>query len=104
MAMVWVLASAGIAGAQGVAPVLVSPPHVLYPPIAKAAHVQGTVVVEAIISKSGMIESLHVVSGPEMLRASAMEAIRVARYHPYKLNGEPTEVQTTFTVNFVLGG
>jgi protein TonB len=62
------------------------------------------VVVEAIISKAGVIESLHVVSGPEMLRGAAIEAIREARYQPYRLNGEPTEVQTTITVNFKIGG
>jgi periplasmic protein TonB len=58
------------------------------------------VVVEAIISKGGTIESLHAVSGPDLLRQAAIDAIRVARYQPFKLNGEPTEVQTTITVNF----
>jgi len=82
---------------------LVSPIHAVYPTIAVAARVQGTVVVEAVISKAGAIESLHVVSGPEMLRGAALDAVRTARYQPYRLNGEPTEVQTTFTVNFKLG-
>ena len=79
---------------------LMVPIQPVYPAIAKAAHIEGTVVVEAVISKAGRIESLHVTSGPEMLRAAAMDAIRSARYQPYKLNGEPTEVQTTITVNF----
>jgi protein TonB len=82
---------------------LVAPIHPVYPPIARAAGVSGTVVVEAIISMTGTIESLRAISGPEMLRASAMNAIRVARYQPFRLNGEPTEVQTTITVNFTLG-
>jgi protein TonB len=38
--------------------------------------------------------------GPEMLRGAAIEAIQSARYRPYRLNGEPTEVQTTITLNF----
>jgi protein TonB len=89
---------------QGVsAGLLLVPMRPVYPAIAKAAHVEGTVVVDAVISKSGAIESLHVVSGPEMLRAAAMDAIRAARYQPYRLNGEPTEVQTTVTVNFRIG-
>jgi protein TonB len=83
---------------------LMAPIRPVYPQIAKAARVEGPVVVEAIISKAGVIESLHVVSGPEMLRGAAMEAIREARYQPYRLNGEPTEVQTTITVNFKIGG
>jgi protein TonB len=38
-----------------------------------------------------------------MLRQAALDAIRAARYRPYRLNGSPTEVQTTITVNFRLG-
>ncbi|GGG85474.1 hypothetical protein GCM10011585_31730 [Edaphobacter dinghuensis] len=58
---------------------------------------------EATISRTGMIESLHVVSGPAMLQPAAIDAIRTARYQPYRLNGIPTEVQTTISVNFRLG-
>jgi len=75
----------------------------VYPPIAKAAHVSGAVVLHAIISKQGTIQSLTVVSGPEMLRNSATEAVQNWRYRPYILNGEPTEVDTTITVNFNFG-
>jgi protein TonB len=82
---------------------LLTPIRPAYPPIARAAGVQGTVVLEAAISKAGRIESLHVVSGPEMLRPAAVEAVQVARYRPYLLSGEPTEVQTTITVVFKLG-
>jgi len=82
---------------------LLAPIQPVYPAIAKAAGISGTVVVEAIISKTGTIESLQVVSGPEMLRRAAIDAIRAARYRPFRLNGEPIEVQTTITVNFRLG-
>ncbi len=75
-----------------------------YPPIAKAAHVSGTVVLHAIISKTGTIQSLTAISGPEMLRASALEAVSHWRYKPYLLNNEPTEVDTTIQVNFNFGG
>jgi protein TonB len=83
---------------------LLAPILPVYPAIAKAAHVEGAVVVEAVISRKGTIESLHVVSGPQMLQNAALDAIRAARYQPYRLNGEPTEVQTTITVNFRIGG
>jgi periplasmic protein TonB len=83
---------------------LIAPIRPVYPTIAKAAHVEGAVVVEAIISRTGMIESLHVVSGPPMLQNAALDAIRAARYQPYRLNGEPTEVETRITVNFRIGG
>lgn len=76
----------------------------VYPAIAKAAHVSGTVVLHAVISRAGTIQSLGVVSGPEMLRSSAVSAVQDWRYRPYLLNGEPTEVDTTITVNFSFGG
>jgi protein TonB len=83
---------------------LLTPIRPVYPAIAKAARVEGSVVVEAVISRTGTIESLHVVSGPQMLQNAALDAIREARYRPYRLNGEPTEVQTTITVIFHMGG
>lgn len=86
-----------------IAGLLLSPIRPVYPPIAKTAGISGTVVVEAVISKAGAIESLHVVSGPEMLRNAALDAIRAARYQPFRLNGEPIDIQTTITVNFRLG-
>jgi len=76
----------------------------VYPPIAKAARVQGTVVLQATISKTGAIEGLHVVSGPTMLQQAALDAVRTWRYRPYLLSGEPVEVETTVNVIFTLGG
>jgi protein TonB len=83
---------------------LIAPIRPVYPSIAKAAHVEGAVVVEAVISQTGTIESLQVVSGPAMLRNAAVEAIHDARYKPYRLNGQATEVRTTITINFRMGG
>jgi protein TonB len=74
-----------------------------YPPIAKAARVSGTVVLDATISKTGAITDLHLVSGPEMLRQAALDAVRAWRYKPYTLNNEPTDVETTINVVFTLG-
>jgi protein TonB len=74
----------------------------VYPPIAKAAHTQGTVVLEATISKRGTIENLHVVSGPPMLVQAALDAVSTWIYRPYLLNGQPVEVETTVNVNFTL--
>jgi protein TonB len=76
----------------------------LYPPIAKAARVSGTVVLQATISKTGTIEGLRVISGPAMLQGAATDAVKSWRYRPYLLNGEPVEVETTVNVVFTLGG
>ena len=75
-----------------------------YPAHARKAHVEGTVVLHAVISKTGDIKSLQITSGPEALRESAMEAVRTWRYRPFLLNGEPTEVETTIQVNYNMGG
>jgi len=75
-----------------------------YPAIAKTARIQGTVVLEATISKSGAIENLKAVSGPPMLYQAAIDAVRQWRYKPYMLNGEPVEVGTTVNVIFSLNG
>jgi protein TonB len=81
---------------------LIAPIQPAYPQIARSAGIQGTVVIQAIISKSGRIESTHVLSGSPMLQAAALDAVRAARYHPYLLNNQPTEVETTISINFVL--
>jgi protein TonB len=74
----------------------------VYPAMAKLARVQGQVVLHAIISRQGTIEDLQVVSGHPMLINAAMEAVRQWRYRPYRLNGQPVEVDTIITVNFQL--
>jgi|GEM_PF-368051 len=74
----------------------------VYPSIAKAARVGGTVVVHATISKNGTIKDLHVVSGPAMLQQAALDAVRTWRYKPYMLSNEPIEVETSVNVVFSL--
>jgi protein TonB len=74
----------------------------LYPQIAVTTRTEGAVTLTAIISKSGEIESLHVVSGHPLLVRAAREAVSQWRYRPYVLNGEPVEVETQITVNFRL--
>jgi protein TonB len=76
----------------------------IYPPLARQARIQGAVELRAIISKSGTIENLVVLRGHPMLVPAAINAVRQWRYRPYLLNGEPIEVETEITVNFVLSG
>ena len=82
---------------------LLAPIQPAYPQIARNTRTQGTVIIQAIISKSGRIESAQVLSGPPMLQEAALQAVRVARYRPYLLNGQPTEVETSISINFRLG-
>jgi protein TonB len=73
-----------------------------FPPLAIQARIQGQVVLLAMISRSGMIENLRLVSGHPMLAQAAIDAVSQWRYRPYVLNGEPVDVQTQVTVNFTL--
>jgi TonB family protein len=75
----------------------------VYPAKAKTARIAGAVILQAIISKTGDIQSLRVLSGPDELRISALDAVRQWKYKPYLLDGEPTEVDTTITVTYSLG-
>jgi protein TonB len=72
----------------------------VYPPIAWATRTQGTVVLNATISREGMIENLRVASGSPMLQQAALAAVNTWRYRPYMLNGQPIEVDTTINVVF----
>ncbi len=75
-----------------------------YPPLARQARIQGTVVLRAVISKDGSIENLTLVSGHPMLAPAAIDAVKQWKYKPYLLNGEPVEVDTEVLVNFTLSG
>ena len=56
----------------------------------------------ATISTAGTIENLRVLSGHPLLVSAAIDAVKQWRYRPYVLNGDPIEVETEITVNFVL--
>jgi len=75
-----------------------------YPPLARQAHINGTVLLQAEISKDGAIENLRLISGRPMLAPAAIEAVKQWRYKPYMLNGEPVAVETQVQVNFTLSG
>lgn len=74
----------------------------VYPTLARAARVQGDVVLSAVIDVNGQITNLQLVSGHPMLVPNAIAAVRQWRYKPYLLNGQPVEVETTITVIFSL--
>jgi periplasmic protein TonB len=75
-----------------------------YPPLAKAARIQGHVLLQAEISKDGTIQNLKLISGHPMLAPAAIEAVKQWRYKPYLLNGEPVAVETQVDVIFSLSG
>ncbi len=74
----------------------------LYPPLARQARVSGVVRLEAVISREGTVESLHVLSGHPLLAPAALDAVRQWLYRPTLLNGDAVEVLTEIEVNFKL--
>ena len=74
----------------------------VYPPLAKQARIQGTVRLNAIISRDGTIQNLQLVSGHPLLAPAALAAVKQWVYEPTLLNGEPVEVVTVIDVNFTL--
>lgn len=75
----------------------------VYPPIARQIGAQGSVVLQAVISKEGAVEGLRVVSSAHpLLNQAALEAVRQWRFRPYLLNGVAVEVEAQITVNFTM--
>ena len=91
--------SAGVASGLVVKKV---PPH--YPEEARRQHIQGTVILQAKISKEGDVAELSVISGDPMLVEEAMKAVKKWKYKPYLLQGRAMEVETQIQVNFTLVG
>src|SRR5215831_4432862 len=75
----------------------------VYPPLAKAAHVTGAVVVEMTIDESGKVISANAVSGHPLLKDAAVEAALQWKFSPTVLSGVPIKVIGAITFNFTLG-
>jgi TonB family protein len=74
-----------------------------YPPLAKAAQVSGSVVVEVTIDEEGTVFAARAISGHPLLKDAAVAAARGWRFAPTMLQGVRVKVIGTITFNFVLG-
>ena len=72
----------------------------IYPKFAQDAHITGSVMMRATITKQGTIEGIQVVSGPKILAPAAVDAVKTWKYRPYMLDGQPVAVETDITVVF----
>lgn len=75
-----------------------------YPPLARQARIQGTVMVRITINQSGEVRDVQLVSGHPMLAPAAVDAIRKWRYVPYEIDGRTVEIQTDVQVIFRMAG
>jgi TonB family protein len=73
-----------------------------YPAMAKTQRVSGNVKIDALIDASGNVSSMSVLSGPAMLHQAALAAVKQWRYQPAELDGKPTSMHLTVTVQFRL--
>jgi periplasmic protein TonB len=73
-----------------------------YPLLAKQMKVQGAVILEALISKTGSIQDIQVLSGPAILSEAAREAVKQWHFKPYYQSGQPVETEARITVNFTI--
>jgi TonB family protein len=76
----------------------------VYPPLARQARIQGTVILNIVINKLGEVRDLQLYSGHPILAPAAIEAVKQWRYRPYEQDGQPVEIKTTVQVNFTLPG
>jgi protein TonB len=83
-------------------PRLISRVDPIYPPLAKQTHMQGTVVIDAILDEKGDVIEMKVLSGPPLLIQAAVDAVRRWKYEPTYLNDQPVQVQLNVTVTFRL--
>jgi len=75
-----------------------------YPALARQAHVQGVVQLDAVIGTNGKVKSVQLVSGHPLLSGAAMQAVRGWQYKPTVIDGAPAEVETTVSVTFNMAG
>jgi TonB family protein len=77
-------------------------PQASYPLLAQHMNVQGSVILQAVIGADGIIQNLHVVSGPAILATAAQQAVREWHFKPILQHGQPVETKARITVNFTI--
>jgi periplasmic protein TonB len=83
-------------------PRVIFQPSLAYPAIARQAHIEGTVVLEAIIDEQGNVSHVQVISGPALLLSAALKAVSERKYEPTLLDGEPVAIRLDVKVEFHL--
>ena len=93
---------AAVKGGQLVQPRLISSIASAYPAAAKAAHVQGDVLIDALIDSTGKVTATKVINGSPLLQQAAVDSLRFWKYEPARLNGEPIPIHIKVNINFRL--
>ena len=72
----------------------------VYPEMARNQHLSGNVQIDALIDPDGNVSSMKVLSGPTLLHQSALNALKQWKYQPAELDGKPTSMHLTVTIQF----
>ena len=83
-------------------PKLLSSAAAVYPPLARAQGAQGDVTIDALIDANGKVSATNVLSGNPLLQKAAVDSLRLWKYQPAKLNGEPIPIHINVTISFHL--
>jgi TonB family protein len=97
-----VLATLQPHGGRAKEPELLSSSPPIYPALAKQAHIEGQVTIDAVIDTTGKLTNMTVVSGAPLLQQAALDSLRTWKYQPGYLNEKPVPTKTSITVNFHL--
>ena len=83
-------------------PVPLSEIRPTYPKEAKDKQVEGTVALDVLIDQLGKVRQVSVIEGPQVFRASALEAMKKFLFRPAKVDGKPVAVRIRYSLNFKL--
>jgi TonB family protein len=89
-------------GGQLQQPKLLASVAAVYPPLARAQHVQGDVVIDALIDATGKVVATKAITGHPQLQSAAVDSLRLWKYQPARLNGEAIPIHINVTITFHL--
>jgi periplasmic protein TonB len=92
-----------VKGGQLQQPKLLSSVAAVFPPLARAQHVQGDVVIDALIDATGKVAATKVISGNPLLQKAAVDSLLLWKYEPARLNGQSIPIHINVTISFHLG-
>ena len=81
-------------------PVAVSTALPVYPEAAKAQHVEGDVLLDAVVDVNGRVTEAKAVSGPPLLQQAAVDALRQWKYRAATIQGKPVPMHLSVTIRF----
>ena len=85
-------------------PVRLSIAAPVFPPVARGAGIEGSVLVQVLVGKDGKVKDAIVVDGPDALRQAADDCARTAVFRPALIDQKPVEVWVVIPITFKLRG